>query len=220
MKKARRAKVARSRGFSTLPSQATSEARRHHLGHLGPASALERPPDPVNLYPKTLTPPYNPAGNVGGKDAIAQVVATPRSRLQPLWLSGETFCFEILYPNWNPPLKSAGNVGGKDAIAQVVATWALPPAPTTSRLLEGAREGGYAVGAFNVYNLEGVAAVVAAAEALQSPAILQVRDGRKCCFRAESPFLTWGVSGKPSQVRQWFLPRWVRRLGRKGGGLR
>lgn len=34
--------------------------------------------------------------------------------------------------------------------------------------------GGYAVGAFNVYNLEGVEAVVAAAEEQRSPAILQV----------------------------------------------
>jgi fructose/tagatose bisphosphate aldolase len=66
-------------------------------------------------------------------------------------------------------------VGGKDAIAQVVKTWALPPAPSTSGLLESARQGGYAVGAFNVYNLEGVAAVVGAAEELRSPAILQVR---------------------------------------------
>ena len=32
------------------------------------------------------------------------------------------------------------------------------------------------MGAFNVYNLEGVMAVVAAAEAERSPAILQVTD--------------------------------------------
>ena len=45
--------------------------------------------------------------------------------------------------------------------------------PTIS-LLQTAREGGYAVGAFNVYNLEGARAVVAAAEAERSPAIVQV----------------------------------------------
>lgn len=45
--------------------------------------------------------------------------------------------------------------------------------PTTT-LLHQARTGGYAVGAFNVYNLEGVRAVVAAAEAVRSPAILQI----------------------------------------------
>ena len=51
------------------------------------------------------------------------------------------------------------------------------------RMLEAAESGGYAVGAFNVYNLEGVAAVVGAAEALDSPAILQVRIGQPYGFR-------------------------------------
>ena len=40
--------------------------------------------------------------------------------------------------------------------------------------MKNAEKGGYAVGAFNVYNLEGIEAVVAAAEAENSPAILQV----------------------------------------------
>jgi tagatose 1,6-diphosphate aldolase GatY/KbaY len=44
----------------------------------------------------------------------------------------------------------------------------------TAELLHAARAGGYAVGAFNVYNLEGVKAVVAAAATEQSPAILQI----------------------------------------------
>jgi tagatose 1,6-diphosphate aldolase GatY/KbaY len=44
----------------------------------------------------------------------------------------------------------------------------------TLALLQAAQAGGYAIGAFNVYNLEGVRAVVAAAEAAQSPAMLQV----------------------------------------------
>jgi fructose/tagatose bisphosphate aldolase len=43
--------------------------------------------------------------------------------------------------------------------------------------VKNAEKGGYAVGAFNVYNLEGIKAVVAAAEAEKSPAILQVRNG-------------------------------------------
>jgi len=43
--------------------------------------------------------------------------------------------------------------------------------------MKNAEKGGYAVGAFNVYNMEGVEAVVAAAEEEQSPAILQVRSG-------------------------------------------
>jgi tagatose 1,6-diphosphate aldolase GatY/KbaY len=48
---------------------------------------------------------------------------------------------------------------------------------STPDLLRAARDGGYAVGAFNVYNLEGVRAVVAAAEAAHSPAILQLHPG-------------------------------------------
>lgn len=41
-------------------------------------------------------------------------------------------------------------------------------------LLQSAKSSNYAVGAFNVYNLEGIKAVVEAAEALHSPAILQL----------------------------------------------
>ena len=41
-------------------------------------------------------------------------------------------------------------------------------------MLQQARTGGYAVGAFNVYNLEGVKAVICAAEAERSPVILQI----------------------------------------------
>ncbi|MEG4166326.1 MULTISPECIES: class II fructose-bisphosphate aldolase [unclassified Microcoleus] len=45
---------------------------------------------------------------------------------------------------------------------------------STSELLNTALRNGYAIGAFNVYNLEGVKAVINAAEALHSPAILQI----------------------------------------------
>jgi tagatose 1,6-diphosphate aldolase GatY/KbaY len=41
-------------------------------------------------------------------------------------------------------------------------------------LLQDATAGGYAIGAFNIYNLEGVRAVVRAAEAARSPAMLQL----------------------------------------------
>lgn len=47
----------------------------------------------------------------------------------------------------------------------------------TLTLLDDARAGGYAIGAFNVYNLEGVKAVVAAAEQQRSPAMLQLHPG-------------------------------------------
>jgi tagatose 1,6-diphosphate aldolase GatY/KbaY len=45
---------------------------------------------------------------------------------------------------------------------------------STLELLETARRHIYAIGAFNVYNLEGVQAVVRAAEASRSPAMLQI----------------------------------------------
>jgi tagatose 1,6-diphosphate aldolase GatY/KbaY len=45
---------------------------------------------------------------------------------------------------------------------------------TTIELMKAARENGYALGAFNVYNLEGVRAVGAAAEMEHSPAIVQI----------------------------------------------
>jgi tagatose 1,6-diphosphate aldolase GatY/KbaY len=44
-------------------------------------------------------------------------------------------------------------------------------------LLRTAMAGGYAIGAFNVYNLEGVLAVVRAAEASRSPVMLQLHPG-------------------------------------------
>ncbi|MDX2231265.1 MAG: class II fructose-bisphosphate aldolase [Leptolyngbyaceae cyanobacterium bins.349] len=45
---------------------------------------------------------------------------------------------------------------------------------STQELLETARRHIYAIGAFNVYNLEGVKAVINAAEAARSPAMLQL----------------------------------------------
>lgn len=50
----------------------------------------------------------------------------------------------------------------------------MPMLVPTTHLLQQAQRGGYAVGAFNVYTLEGVRAVATAAEALQSPVMLQV----------------------------------------------
>jgi len=45
---------------------------------------------------------------------------------------------------------------------------------STQELLETARKNIYAIGAFNVYNLEGVKAVISAAEDCRSPAMLQI----------------------------------------------
>ncbi|MBC8332772.1 MAG: class II fructose-bisphosphate aldolase family protein [Anaerolineae bacterium] len=48
---------------------------------------------------------------------------------------------------------------------------------STKTLLTTAQAENYAIGAFNVYNLEGVRAVIAAAEAENSPAMLQIHPG-------------------------------------------
>lgn len=87
----------------------------------------------------------------------------------PLWQLGP----ESRHPGV-PYIVFPGNVGGNDALAQVVKNWSRPARPSTRDLLLEAEKGGYAVGAFNVYNLEAVSAVVAAAEAEKSPAILQI----------------------------------------------
>src|SRR6266508_3713189 len=48
---------------------------------------------------------------------------------------------------------------------------------STTELLRAAMAGGYAIGAFNVYNLEGVRAVIRAAETHRSPVMLQLHPG-------------------------------------------
>ncbi|KAL0342348.1 UNVERIFIED_CONTAM: D-tagatose-1,6-bisphosphate aldolase subunit GatY [Sesamum calycinum] len=87
----------------------------------------------------------------------------------PLWQLGP----ESRHPGV-PYIVFPGNVGDNKAVAEVVKRWARPGRLSTKELLLNAENGGYAVGAFNVYNLEGVEAVVAAAEEQDSPAILQV----------------------------------------------
>lgn len=74
---------------------------------------------------------------------------------------------------------------------------------STKTMLEMARDGDYSVGAFNVYNMEGVLAVVAASEEEFAPAILQIhpaslRHGGKplvemCLAAARSTFIPMSV---------------------------
>ncbi|KAJ6340271.1 hypothetical protein OIU77_008097 [Salix suchowensis] len=88
----------------------------------------------------------------------------------PLWQLGP----ESRHPGV-PYIVFPGNVGDSKALADVVKSWALPSRlSSTKQLLLNAERGGYAVGAFNVYNMEGAEAVVAAAEEENSPAILQI----------------------------------------------
>lgn len=91
----------------------------------------------------------------------------------PLWQLGP----ESRHPGV-PYIVFPGNVGDSTALATVVKSWTCPIRITsTKEILNNAERGGYAVGAFNVYNLEGVEAVVLAAEEEQSPAILQIHPG-------------------------------------------
>ncbi|PON36984.1 Ketose-bisphosphate aldolase, class-II [Trema orientale] len=91
----------------------------------------------------------------------------------PLWQLGP----ESRHPGV-PYIVFPGNVGDSKAVAELVKSWARPARLSSAKeLLLSAEKGGYAIGAFNVYNLEGVEAVVSAAEEEQSPAILQIHPG-------------------------------------------
>ncbi|MCK4237103.1 MAG: class II fructose-bisphosphate aldolase, partial [Candidatus Krumholzibacteria bacterium] len=48
---------------------------------------------------------------------------------------------------------------------------------SNKELLDAAKEGGYAVGAFNINNMEFVQGITDAAEDLRSPVILAVSEG-------------------------------------------
>ncbi|KAG4400652.1 hypothetical protein GLYMA_07G103000v4 [Glycine max] len=97
----------------------------------------------------------------------------------PLWQLGpESRHPGVPYIVFPDILFLVGNVGNSTALAEVVKSWTSPIRLTsTKEILNNAEKGGYAVGAFNVYNLEGVEAVVSAAEEEQSPAILQIHPG-------------------------------------------
>lgn len=90
----------------------------------------------------------------------------------PLWQLGQ----ESRHPGV-PYIVFPGNVGGNGALAEVVEKWTSNARCSTKDLLFNAEKGGYSIGAFNVYNIEGVQAVVAAAEDQNSPAILQIHPG-------------------------------------------
>ncbi|ESQ34977.1 hypothetical protein EUTSA_v10006567mg [Eutrema salsugineum] len=106
----------------------------------------------------------------------------------PVWKLGP----ESRHPGV-PYIVFPGNVGSSTALAEVVKSWSVVAGRSTKELLLNAQKGGYAIGAFNVYNLEGIEAVVAAAEEENSPAILQVHPGAfkqggiplvSCCISA------------------------------------
>ena len=91
---------------------------------------------------------------------------------------------------------------------------------TTKQLLLDARIGGYAVGAFNVENMEMVQAVAAAAEELKSPIIMQTTPGTLKYADVDYFFANAKVAAQKASV-----PIWNRRficsktLSRRGQGF-
>ncbi|MBO5285980.1 MAG: tagatose-bisphosphate aldolase subunit GatY [Clostridia bacterium] len=71
---------------------------------------------------------------------------------------------------------------------------------TTKKLLLDAQKGGYAVGAFNVENMEMVQAVAAAAEELKSPIIMQTTPGTLKYADADYFFANAKVAAKKASV--------------------
>nr|XP_016494021.1 PREDICTED: uncharacterized protein LOC107813285 isoform X2 [Nicotiana tabacum] len=115
-------------------------------------------------------------GGITSSDLATKALEARRAKIVgqalagiPLWQLGP----ESRHPEV-PYIVFPGNVGDSKALADVVKSWAYPGRLSTKELLLEAERGRYAVGAFNVYNLEGVEAVVAAAEEENSPAILQI----------------------------------------------
>ncbi|KAI3454942.1 hypothetical protein Pfo_011605 [Paulownia fortunei] len=115
-------------------------------------------------------------GGITSSDLATKALEAKRAKIVgqalagvPLWQLGP----ESRHPGV-PYIVFPGNVGDGKAVAEVVKCWTCPSRLSTKELLLNAENGGYAVGAFNVYNLEGVEAVVAAAEEQRSPAILQI----------------------------------------------
>ncbi|KAG6390719.1 hypothetical protein SASPL_148463 [Salvia splendens] len=136
-------------------------------------------------------------GGITSSDLATKALEVKRAKIVgqalagiPLWQLGP----ESRHP-CIPYIVFPGNVGDNNAIAEVVKNWTHPGRLSTKELLLNAEKGGYAIGAFNVYNLEGVLAVVAAAEEQRSPAILQIHPGAfkqggaplvaSCVFAAE-----------------------------------
>nr|GEX57316.1 ketose-bisphosphate aldolase, class-II [Tanacetum cinerariifolium] len=119
----------------------------------------------------------NSQGGITSSDIATKALEAKRAKIVgqalagvPLWQLGP----ESRHPGV-PYIVFPGNVGDSNALAKVVKCWARPVRlSSTKELLADAERGAYAVGAFNVYNLEGVEAVIAAAEEQKSPAILQI----------------------------------------------
>ncbi|KAH6781861.1 ketose-bisphosphate aldolase class-II family protein [Perilla frutescens var. hirtella] len=139
-------------------------------------------------------------GGITSSDLATKALEAKRARVVgqalagiPLWQLGP----ESKHPGI-PYIVFPGNVGDNKAVAEVVKNWAHPGRLSAKELLLNAEKGGYAIGAFNVYNLEGVQAVVAAAEEQRSPAILQIHPS---AFKQGGPPLVASCIHAAEQAR-------------------
>ncbi|XWS50840.1 hypothetical protein CRYUN_Cryun12cG0124300 [Craigia yunnanensis] len=155
-------------------------------------------------------------GGITSSDLATKALEAKRAKVVgqalagiPLWELGS----ESRHPGV-PYIVFPGNVGDSKALAEVVRSWARPlRLSSTKEILLNAERGGYAVGAFNVYNMEGVEAVVAAAEQERSPAILQVHPGAfkqggvtlvACCISAAEQASVSGTSfTEAKRKKEW-----------------
>ncbi|KAK9106027.1 hypothetical protein Scep_022871 [Stephania cephalantha] len=152
-------------------------------------------------------------GGITSSDLATKALGARRAKVVgqalagvPLWQLGP----ESKHPAV-PYIVFPGNVGDSTAVAQVVKNWACPiRLSSTKELLQNAQTGGYAVGAFNVYNLEGVKAVIAAAEEENSPAILQIHPGAfkpagpplvACCVAAAEQAKVSGIVRAKTNIK-------------------
>jgi len=97
-------------------------------------------------------------GNVGAKEDLARVAALMSGRADPT------------LPAAHAPTPASAAVGPADVVGGAAVQRPLP----VPQMLREARDAGRAVGAFNVYNLEGVLAVRRAVERVGLPALVQL----------------------------------------------
>ncbi|KAK3001094.1 hypothetical protein RJ639_020745 [Escallonia herrerae] len=148
-------------------------------------------------------------GGITSSDIATRALEAKRAKVVgqalpgvPLWQLGP----ESRHPGV-PYIVFPGNVGDSKALAEVVQRWSRPVRlSSTKELLANAEKEGYAVGAFNVYNLEGVEAVVTAAEEEQSPAILQQHPKGYCLTSVTRRPCSTALDGSPYCSVPWIHP--------------
>ncbi|KAH7372825.1 hypothetical protein KP509_17G023200 [Ceratopteris richardii] len=136
------------------------------------SSALVEIVKRIQVYPRYLLA----KGGITSSDLATKAMKASKAEVLgqalpgvPIWRLGA----ESRHPGM-PYIVFPGNVGSSSAIAEIVASWSCKSLQIAKNILLEAANGHYAVGAFNVYNLEGISSVISAAKDEGSPAILQI----------------------------------------------